>query len=74
MKRKKGGEKIIYLKLNKKELDFLNKLCRKKAGNVSRSMILNHFFSLCKSLPLDVNGIKNKTTLKKEILNTFKKY
>ncbi len=74
MNRKKGGEKIIYLKLNKKELDFLNKLCCNKSGNISRSMIFNHFFSFCKSLSIDVNGVKNKKTLKKEILNTLKKY
>ncbi len=74
MKSKKRERRIIYLKLNKKELDFVNKFCCKKNFNISHSMILNHFFSLCKNLSLDMNSIKTKRVLKREILNALEKY
>lgn len=74
MKNNKKKGKIIRLELNKKELAFLNNLCRKENNSISLSLIFNHFSSLCKNLSLDINGVKTKKTLKKEILNALEKH
>ncbi|MEW6088495.1 MAG: hypothetical protein AB1498_09365 [bacterium] len=74
MKNNKKEDRIIFLKLNKKELVFLNKLCCKKNANIPRSMIFNHFFFLFKNLSLDINSVKTKGALKKEILNALGKH
>ncbi len=61
--------------LTKKNIDFLDSLCRYSSGiKLSKPSIVRALLSISKDLEIDVSNVKNQDELKDRIIEAFCKH
>jgi len=78
MNKQKVGRFWTTVRLNKKQICFLEKLAKsaKFTGgkNFSKTALLRSLISMAKGLRLDVSGVKTEEELKERFLEAFSRY